>query len=1139
MDGPGSGGRKGKTVIRQEDSSRGKYKIGIAAVLIGTVLCLLTFLFISEVKKQLWQQSISTIMESTQQGCSTLRVQLNNDFESLGILSQSLTRFSKEEMDRLDEVLHDYTQIDKNVALYLRDGTLLPDGVQPDEEVSAWLETADDMNGIISPHISSVTGLNTFNVSVKTVMQDNTEGYLVKEYEVDSIVDSFTLSFYNDAGFSYVVNTAGDVLIRPPHPNSNKTVQNLFDMLSVTENEQGQLEKFALSLEDMKTGWAVFSYQGEGTVFCYTPLGLQSDWYLISIIPKKVVDAQTNQILIRTFILILSIIAGILILVLFYFYHVNKMNRRLRNQASYIGHLYNAVPEGIALITVDTPHRFIQLNNEGLRMLDYPADAPNSAPLGKYVNEVIHPDDYEDLEKVFQNTADENKKNIFENRVLNQEGGFFWAAGIVEKTLDENGDAILIATFHDITKEKLAEEAAKKENLQERMLLVGAVANVYPVIISVNLTCDTLKFIYVKPGLMVNMGGQSSYSELYKEFLPSVHPDYRDEFQNRFAPGKLRSELGKEKKEIFLEAKQLLIDGNYHWTSTQVIYVENPYSDDQLAILISRRIDEQRYEEDQQRMALQIALENARAANAAKSQFLSSISHDIRTPMNAIVGMTAIAAAHMDDRERVAECLKKINLSSKHLLGLINDVLDMSKIESGKLSLREEPFNLAEIVSEAVELVRSQADAKHLALDVHLSVLRNEKVIGDPLRISQVCINILSNAVKYTPAGGRVSVEMHQESSPRKGYHNYLFRCEDTGMGMDAEFLEKIFLPFERAQDTTSSKIMGTGLGMAITKNLIDMMDGDIQVESVPGEGSVFQVTFSMKKQDAEQEEVPEEWVGVRSIIVDDDRVTCEDAVELLEDMGLRAQFVTDGKTAVKLVLEESHTQDPFRLVIIDWKMPDMDGVEIARRIRARIGEEIPVIILTAYDWAEIESEARSAGVTAFLAKPFYRAKICYLLNELSGDKLPDDGDIYGLTKDFSGKCILLVEDNAINREIAGTLIRELGIQVEEACDGAEALEKIAASEENHYDLIFMDIQMPGMDGYETAKAVRLLERPDMKEIPIIAMTANAFEEDVRDALRAGMNAHFAKPIDVKALEELLEEYLLSDKWKESQRRRQ
>lgn len=1119
--------------MKQEDSGRGKRKIGITAVVVGAVLFLLTFLFISEVKKQLWQQSVNTIIESTRQGCSTLRVQLQNEFESLGTLSQSLQLFPDREIYELDEVLRNYARLDKNVILYLKDGTSLPSDAQADEEVRKDLEEIDGENGIIDPHISSVTGMNTFNVFVKVKIQDGTEGYLVKEYEVGSIVDSFSLSFYNDAGFSYVVNTSGDVLIRPPHPNSNKTVQNLFDMLTESENEPEQLEKFALSLEEVRTGWAVFYYQGESTVFCYTPLKLESDWYLISIIPKKVVDAQTDQILIRTFILILSIIAGILLLVLVYFYHVNKMNRRLRNQASYIGHLYNAVPEGIALISVDTPYKFIQLNKEGLRMLDYPADAPNSAPMGKHLNEVIHPDDYDGLVEVFENTIMGNKKNIFENRVMKQEGEFFWAAGIVEMTLDENGDSILIATFHDITNEKLAEEAAKKENLQERMLLVGAVANVYPVIISMNLTSDTLKFIYVKSGLLVNMGEQRAYSELYKEFLPTVHPDYLDEFQKRFAPEKLRSELGKEKKEIFLEAKQLLTDGNYHWTSTQVIYVDNPYSDDQLAILISRRVDEQRHEEEQQRMALQSALENARAANAAKSQFLSSISHDIRTPMNAIVGMTAIAATHMEDRERVVECLKKINLSSKHLLGLINDVLDMSKIESGKLSLKEEPFNLAEIVSETVELVRPQAEAKHLALDVHLSVLQNEKVIGDPLRVSQVCINVLSNAVKYTPAGGSICVKIHQESSPRKGYQNYLFLCEDTGLGMDEEFLDRLFQPFERARDTTNSKITGTGLGMAITKNLVDLMDGDIQVQSRLGEGSAFLVSFPLKKQDAEQEEVPEEWIGVRSIIVDDDRMTCENVVDLLEDMGLRAQFVTDGKTAVKCVGEASHTKDPFRLVIIDWKMPDMDGVETARRIRAEVGDEIPVIILTAYDWAEIESEARSAGVTAFLAKPFYRTKICYLLNELSGGRSPDEEDCFRPARDFSGKRILLVEDNAINREIAGTLIREMGIIVEEACDGYEALEMISSCEEYYYDLIFMDIQMPGMNGYETARAIRIMDRRDVKELPVIAMTANAFEEDVRDALRAGMNAHFAKPIDVKVLEKILEEYLLSEKWKE------
>ena len=707
------------------------------------------------------------------------------------------------------------------------------------------------------------------------------------------------------------------------------------------------------------------------------------------------------------------------------------------------------------------------------------------------------------------------------------DGSFLWISGLAEKTLDEDGNPVLIATFHDITAEKLAEEAAEREKLQERRMLVSAVSSVYPVIISLNLTRDTLKFIYAQPGLQVKLGGQESYSGLYEEFIPTVHPDSLQEFRRRFSPDYLVHTLGEDRNEVYLEAKQLLTDGRYHWISTQIIAVDNPYSADKLAILLSRRIDEQRYEEEQQRSALESALETARAASAAKSQFLSNMSHDIRTPMNAIVGMTAIAATHLEERERVLECLKKIGLSSQHLLSLINDILDMSKIESGKLSLRAEPFNLAELAAEVTELVRAEAVSGQIEMDVRMAVIKNEKVIGDPLRIRQVYLNILSNAIKYTPAGGSIRIEVKQEKGRRKGYHNYVFRCADTGVGMDAEFLEKLFQPFERAQDSTTSRVAGTGLGMAITKNIVDLMNGDIFVKSRPGEGACFTVNIPLRQQDLQQEEIPGEWAGVRSLIVDDDVRTCEYTTELLKDMGLRAQFVTGGEDAVRFVIEEKDGSDPFELMIVDWKMPGMDGLEVTRRIRRTVGDDIPVIILTAYDWSEIENEAREAGVTAFLAKPFYRSKICYLLGELSGEKELTAQQDFGGRPDCTGKRVLLVEDNEMNREIACVLIEEMGAQVEEARDGAEAVQMMSDSADGHYDMIFMDIQMPVMDGYEAAKEIRSLKRPDALKIPIVAMTANAFEEDVRIALDAGMNEHFAKPIDVRKLEVLLHRYLL------------
>ena len=627
-----------------------------------------------------------------------------------------------------------------------------------------------------------------------------------------------------------------------------------------------------------------------------------------------------------------------------------------------------------------------------------------------------------------------------------------------------------------------------------------------------------------KRQLMVNIREDGSYSQLYESFNPAVHPDSLEEFKRRFSLENLRRTLGKERQEVFMDTRQMLTDGQYHWTSIQMIYVENPYSEDDLAILLSRRIDEQRYEEEQKRQALQSALEGARAASMAKSRFLSNMSHDIRTPMNAIMGMAAIASTRLDDRVRVAECLKKISLSSQHLLSLINDILDMSKIESGKLSLREEPFNLAELVANVTELMAPQANAAQLEMNVSLPVLSQEEVVGDALRVRQVYLNILSNAVKYTEAGGRVQIEVWEEAGGRGGRKNFFFRCTDTGIGMSGEFLEHLFQPFERASDS-SDRAPGTGLGMAITRNIVDLMSGDIQVESRPGEGSCFTVMLPLQLQNARQEDVPEEWLGVHSLIVDDDRQTCENAAALLEDMGLRPEFVTEGEEAVRRVVRAKGTPDPFTLVIIDWKMPGMDGVEATRRIRREVGDEIPVIILTAYDWSEIEHEAREAGVTAFISKPFYRSKLCYLLNEISGEILTEAQCPYP-DRDYGGRRILLVEDNDINREIARILLEERGIRVEEACDGVQAVRMVSESAPGYYDMIFMDVQMPNMNGYEATRAIRSLDRADTARLPIVAMTANAFDEDVRTALRAGMDAHFAKPIEIVKLEQMLYRYL-------------
>ena len=1095
-------------------------KTALAAVLTVALLCSVTVLYTKEVKAQLWQESINTITESTQQGSNGLGLLLSKDFESLETIGSYLNRTASDDSKMLSNILT--AKAEDGIRLYLSSGQWIPSD-HADTEAVDRLKKVQNTEGILEPHISSNSGVNVIDLYKAVTFSDGRSGYLIKEYEVRTIADRFSLSFYNNEGFSYIADNHGEVLIRSSHPNSNKTVKNLFDMLPEDENDPTAVSKFQKALQNKENGWALFNYNQETTVFCYVPLGHATDWYLISIIPEDVILEQSSKILTRTMLLMVIVILGIAALVLFYAWHSRKANRRLKSQANYISHLYNSIPEGIAVITMEAPYQFLQLNKEGLRMLNYSEE--DDPTKGMLLSAIIHPDDLTETEQIFKNAIESGAKQTFLNRIFRTDGSYFWSSGIVEKTMDENGEPVLVATFHDVTKEKLAEEEEEKEQLLERRTLLSAISNAYPVIISINLSQDKIDILYFEHELKIDMGSPRSYTELYEAFSRILESDAKEEYEKRFSLGTLKETLGEQKKEVFIETRAVLTDRKQHWISAQIIHVDNPYSEDQMAILLSRRVDEQKHEEEQNRKMMQSALENANAANEAKSRFLSNMSHDIRTPMNAIVGMTAIAKSHLDDAERMKDCLNKIDLSSTHLLNLINDVLDMSKIESGKLVMREEPFNLAELLAEAVDLVRPQAKAHDLEIQVRLTPFKNEQIIGDPLRLRQVCLNIFSNAVKYTLTGGKIIIEAEQLSSTRKGYGMYQIRCTDTGIGMSEEFQEKLFLPFERMQDASTGWITGTGLGMAITKNIVDMMNGHIDVKSQLGKGSVFTVTLSLKLEEARQELVPESWAGSRALMIDDDDQACKAAVEILCDMGIEAQCTDNGKRALEMIRKVHGTDKAYDVILVDWKMPEMDGAETAAQIRKMVGPEIPIIFLTAYDWAEIEEDVKEKGVTGFLSKPFYRSNFCYLLNELNDRG--EEGPVIYRADQYTNKRVLLVEDNLLNMEISRELLQEAGIQIEEAFNGDEAVKKFEASPIGYYDLILMDIQMPIMDGYEAAVYIRGLKRADAKDVPIVAMTANAFAEDAQEALRAGMNDHISKPIDIGVLDRTLQKWLL------------
>ena len=515
----------------------------------------------------------------------------------------------------------------------------------------------------------------------------------------------------------------------------------------------------------------------------------------------------------------------------------------------------------------------------------------------------------------------------------------------------------------------------------------------------------------------------------------------------------------------------------------------------------------------------------AESANKAKSEFLSSMSHDIRTPMNAIVGMTAIATANIDNRMQLENCLNKITLSSKHLLGLINDVLDMSKIESGKLTMNIDQVSLREVMDSIVSIVQPQVHAKKQTFNVSIHDINTENVCCDGVRLNQVLINLLSNAIKFTPENGTITLTLREEQSPLgDDFVRINLEVKDTGYGMSPEFTKRIFESFSRENTDRVHKTEGTGLGMAITKYIIDTMGGTITLESEQGVGTTFYVTLDLEKARVQEAEMKlPDW---HMLLVDDDPMLCKSVISFLRDIGVQAESVLDGESAIKLVKQRHKENNDFQIILLDWKLPGINGIDAAREIRQHMGQDIPILLISAYDWTDIEDDARTAGINGFICKPLFKSTLYYGLRPYADidDDRPQTNK--KTTRDFTGKKILLAEDNDLNWEIAETLLSDEGLELDWAENGQVCVEIFQQSEIGYYDAILMDIRMPVMNGYDAAKTIRSLDRPDATEIPIIAMTADAFAEDIQHCLDVGMNAHIAKPIDVHDVLQQLDKFM-------------
>ncbi|MCI8896801.1 MAG: response regulator, partial [Lachnospiraceae bacterium] len=788
--------------------------------------------------------------------------------------------------------------------------------------------------------------------------------------------------------------------------------------------------------------------------------------------------------------------------------------------------IFNNIECGVMYHSVDGS-KIISVNQAALDILGYDS-LDEMAENGFYMiaSSVMEEDREELLEKI-RGLQEEGDSVSVEYRVRRKDGAIRYVMGNV-KLMRENDELRYQRFVLDCTDRKLQEE----ENERQQMELVQALSIDYKVVCFFDLETGIgkpLRVEEVSQQFKENFAGELSFEESM-EFYIQKYVCEEDREMVRQAASREEIEKGLSEGKQYHVNFRTQKKGQLEYYQMKIVRA-GVRSGRGSIVLGIRSVDKEIRNEMEQRSNLKDALMQANRASKAKSVFLSNMSHDIRTPMNAIVGFTSLAMKHIDNRERMEEYLKKIMTSGNHLLSLINDVLDMSRIESGKIRLDEKACSLPEILHSICNIVQADVHAKQLELHIDTLDIRNEDIYCDKLRLNQVLLNLLGNAVKYTGAGGAINMRITEKAGAPDGFAQYEFSIKDNGVGMSDEFVEHIFEPFEREKNSTTSGIQGTGLGMAITKNIVDMMSGTIEVESELGVGSTFTVSFvfRIRKEEKEEQAIPE-LKNCRALVVDDDFNTCDSVSYMLGQIGLRAEWTLSGKEAVLRTKQASMRKDGYLVYIIDWLLPDMNGIEVTRRVRQVMGDNVPVIVLTAYDWSEIEEEAKEAGVTAFCSKPLFMSELRKCLRTVIGAEEQVEEEKEGREVQFKAGRILLAEDNELNQEIAVEILGGAGFTTEVAENGKVALEMLQRSDPGYYQLVLMDVQMPVMSGYEAVREIRQLENQRLAGIPVIAMTANAFEEDKQEALRNGMDGHIAKPINIELLFTTLNKVLSREK---------
>jgi len=942
---------------------------------------------LNSIQRSLWKQSISEVLEVTQQGNHSFEIFLEKDSEVVKSLSEILSKIDSDNqaaiVDVLDNIYNKFVFYDvydlENGLCYV--GNKNKAIKMTDEALDKYRSLPK--SGFLGPYLNTYTGQRTLGYYEHFTFKNGTEGIVQRGELISNISNEFSLSFYDNTGFSYIVNKDGDILLRSNHKNSNRTFLNLFDVIELEENSKEVNETFKEALSKGEKGAMLLNFSGSENIFAYTPVHGTDGWYVISIVPSASIMKDANAIVRNSRVFVYVIGAGLLVLVCFMLLiRQNKRNvKKDEAEIQYREQLFN-------ILANNTNDVFLMITTND------------------YQVEYISPN----VERILGVSDIAVKENI---RVLEE-----------VKTVGEN-----------------------------------------PIKIDV--------LAQMKPGTSL----ENEMERIHKK------------------------------------------TGEHRWF-LEIIYRATIDNTDKFIIEFSDRTAEHQSE-----IALKDVLRIAQVANESKSTFLSNMSHDIRTPMNAIVGLCTLLQRDADNPERVRDHTKKITSSSQHLLGLINDVLDMSKIESGKTTLNISDINLAEIVDKIETIIRPQVKARKQSFEISVFDVKSEQLLGDELRINQVLINILSNAVKYTPEGGHISLVIRELPKTTKNYAHFRFIISDDGIGMSEEYKKTIFEPFTREISSTTNKIQGTGLGMAITKNLIDLMGGTIKLESELNKGSTFTVDLKLRLQEQNIDQEFWKTYGVTQMLIVDDEVdVCSSIIGAMSGTGVSMQFATDGYTAVKMVDNAHRDCRDFDLVLVDWKMPNMDGIETTKRIRSIIPSEVPIIILTAYDWSEIEEEARLVGIDGFLPKPFFFSNFKQTIEKIRSnhqDITPQD-----VKSDLKGFHFLAAEDNELNAEILEEILEMVGATCVVTENGQKVVEAFEQSEPGQYDMILMDVQMPVMNGYEAAKAIRSSAHPLAKTIPIVAMTANAFVEDVQAVKSVGMNAHVAKPMDIEQLELVVHEIL-------------